>query len=79
MSDSGGFSRRAVLAGSAATAATVAAAAAAGQAPASASAGGVTGMVPRGRTRVWQIGEQKSFDTLALVERPVPTPGRARR
>jgi NADPH:quinone reductase-like Zn-dependent oxidoreductase len=78
MSDAGGFSRRAVLAGSAVTAATVAGAAvaaAAGQGPSSASAGGVTGTVPRGRTRVWQIGEQKSFDTLTLVERPVPTPG----
>jgi NADPH:quinone reductase-like Zn-dependent oxidoreductase len=25
--------------------------------------------------RVWQVGEQKSFDTLELVTRPIPSPG----
>jgi NADPH:quinone reductase-like Zn-dependent oxidoreductase len=25
--------------------------------------------------RVWQLGEQKSFETLTRVERPIPTPG----
>ena len=43
--------------------------------PAQPASAGVVGEVPRGRTRVWQIGEQKSFETLALVERPVPLPG----
>jgi len=43
---------------------------------AGASAGtGVIGTVPRGNTTVWQIGEQKSFETLTRVERPIPTPG----
>jgi NADPH:quinone reductase-like Zn-dependent oxidoreductase len=36
----------------------------------------ITGEVPRGKTRVWQVGAQKSFDTLELVERPIPKPGR---
>ena len=34
----------------------------------------IAGKVPKGRMRVWQLGEQKSFDTLELVERPIPTP-----
>jgi len=65
-------SRRAVLVSSAAAGlAGVGAAAGAG-----ASAGtGVIGTVPRGNTTVWQIGEQKSFETLTRVERPIPTPG----
>ena len=54
-------SRRAVLMGSAATGL------AAGQT--------VIGSVPRGKTTVWQIGEQKGFESLTRVERPVPTPG----
>ena len=29
----------------------------------------------RGRMRVWQIGEQRNFDSLTLVERPIPSPG----
>ena len=39
---------------------------------------GVIGEVLRGKTTVWQIGEQKSFQTLMRVERsiPVPAPGR---
>lgn len=77
MSDPVTLSRRNMLAGSMSAAATAAAAAGATMAPASPSSsasGGVIGAVPRGRTRVWQIGEQKSFDTLTLVERPVPTP-----
>jgi NADPH:quinone reductase-like Zn-dependent oxidoreductase len=36
----------------------------------------IVGDVPRGTTRVWQLGAQKSFDTLELVERRIPTPGR---
>lgn len=80
MSDSVALSRRGFLArGTATAAASLAAggaAAAAGTAAATATAtAGVVGTVPRGRMRVWQIGEQKSFDTLQLVERPVPTPG----
>ena len=65
-------SRREVLVSSAAAGlAGVGAAAGAG-----ASAGtGVIGTVPRGNTTVWQIGEQKSFETLTRVERPIPTPG----
>ncbi len=35
----------------------------------------VVGSVPRGKMRVWQVGAQKSFETLALVERPIPAPG----
>jgi len=35
----------------------------------------VNGVVPKGKMRVWQLGEQKSFDTLELVERKIPTPG----
>jgi NADPH:quinone reductase-like Zn-dependent oxidoreductase len=31
--------------------------------------------VPKGKMRVWQVGEQKSFDTLTLVDRPIPKPG----
>jgi NADPH:quinone reductase-like Zn-dependent oxidoreductase len=77
MSDPANLSRRSVLAGSAAAAAGVlAAAGAVRNADATPNpTGSVTGTVPRGRTRVWQIGEQKIFDTLTLVERPVPTPG----
>jgi NADPH:quinone reductase-like Zn-dependent oxidoreductase len=33
------------------------------------------GQVPKGKMRVWQLGEQKSFETLTLVSRPIPTPG----
>jgi len=54
----------------------LAATAAAGlAAPAAATASGITGTVPSGRTRVWQIGAQRDFDTLELVERPIPVPG----
>ena len=35
----------------------------------------VLGDVPRGKMRVYQIGEQKSFATLTMVERPIPVPG----
>jgi NADPH:quinone reductase-like Zn-dependent oxidoreductase len=42
---------------------------------ASAADGKMQGAVPKGKMRVWQVGEQKSFDTLTLVERPIPTPG----
>jgi NADPH:quinone reductase-like Zn-dependent oxidoreductase len=75
--DDSRLSRRALLAGTA-TAGLAAAggAVAATTAPATrpAAAGGVTGSVPRGPMRVWQIGAQQSFDTLELVERPVPVP-----
>lgn len=36
----------------------------------------IVGDVPRGTTRVWQLGAQKSFDTLEMVERRIPTPAR---
>ncbi len=76
-------SRRTVLAGSAAAAASTAAGLAGSGAAASASAGeaastavsGILGTVPRGKTTVWQIGDQKSFETLTRVERPIPVPG----
>jgi NADPH:quinone reductase-like Zn-dependent oxidoreductase len=55
----------------AASPAPLALAAAAGATAAS----GVIGTVPRGKTTVWQIGEQKSFETLTRVERPIPSPG----
>jgi NADPH:quinone reductase-like Zn-dependent oxidoreductase len=74
MADSTRLSRRAVVAGTAAAAGLVAATTTAATTAAN-PAGSIIGSVPRGRTRVWQIGEQKSFDTLTLVERPVPTPG----
>jgi NADPH:quinone reductase-like Zn-dependent oxidoreductase len=73
-----------MLAGSAAGAAATVAGASAGTVAAAATgaAGGrgapaaaVIGEVPRGRTTVWQIGEQKSFQTVVRVERPVPVPG----
>lgn len=35
----------------------------------------VIGAVPKGKMRVWQVGAQKSFDTLELVERKIPSPG----
>ncbi|MDX2144160.1 MAG: NAD(P)-dependent alcohol dehydrogenase [Rhodospirillaceae bacterium] len=35
----------------------------------------VLGDVPKGKMRVWQVGAQKSFDTIELVERKIPTPG----
>jgi len=35
----------------------------------------VQGQVPKGKMRVWQVGEQKSFETLSMVTRPIPTPG----
>jgi NADPH:quinone reductase-like Zn-dependent oxidoreductase len=61
------LSRRQMLAS-----ATALGAGALGAAPATA---GVLGDVPRGRMRVWQLGEQRSFDTLTKVERPIPVPG----
>jgi NADPH:quinone reductase-like Zn-dependent oxidoreductase len=68
------ISRRTVLVGSAATG--LAGAALAAEATDSRSnAGSVIGAVPRGRTTVWQLGEQKGFETLTRVERPIPTPG----
>jgi threonine dehydrogenase-like Zn-dependent dehydrogenase len=33
------------------------------------------GKVPKGKMHIYQVGEQKSFDTLTMVERPIPTPG----
>lgn len=55
--------------------AVVATAASRREGGASAAAGeGVIGEVPRGKTTVWQIGEQKSFQTLMRVERPIPVP-----
>lgn len=60
------LSRRAALAGSVAVA-FVSTAQAADSKP--------QGKVPRGKMRVYQIGAQKSFDTLMMVERPIPTPG----
>jgi len=69
MDDQPQISRRALLAAGAATGA-------AGLSLATpATATGVTGEVPKGPMRVWQLGAQKSFDTLELVERPVPAPG----
>lgn len=72
-------SRRSMLAGTvvagAAIAASQAAVAAAEEAATRAARAGVIGEVPRGKTTVWQIGEQKSFQTLQRVERPVPVPG----
>lgn len=73
-------SRRSMLAGSAATSVAAVVAGATPGVAASATRGAapgaeVIGEVPRGRTTVWQIGEQKSFQTLARVERPVPVPG----
>jgi NADPH:quinone reductase-like Zn-dependent oxidoreductase len=62
MQDQPTVSRRAVLAASAAGLSAAATA-------------GVIGEVPGGLTRVWQLGAQKSFDTLELVERPMPVPG----
>lgn len=72
--------RRSMLAGSAAAglasaAVAVTAQAAAASAASTTGAAGVLGTVPRGKTSVWQIGVQKSFDTLTRVERPVPVPG----
>jgi NADPH:quinone reductase-like Zn-dependent oxidoreductase len=63
-------SRRAVLVGSAAAGLAATAAGAAAN-----PGNDVIGVVPRGRTTVWQIGEQKSFATLERVERPIPAPG----
>ena len=72
-------SRRAMLAGTVAAGATVAsaqaAAAVADDAATRAARAAVIGEVPRGKTTVWQIGEQKNFQTLQRVERPVPVPG----
>lgn len=71
------LSRRALLAGAANTglaAAAVAAPAVAAAAVRATPDAGVTGNVPRGRMRVWQIGAQQSFETLECVERPVPVP-----
>ena len=70
----GGLTRRRMLLGSAAGGLATLSSGAAARAPGSANAG-VIGDVPRGRTHVWQVGEQKSFDTLSLVERAVPVPG----
>jgi NADPH:quinone reductase-like Zn-dependent oxidoreductase len=75
--DDSTLSRRALLGGTAATGlAAAAGTVAAATAPAMQAAGeaGVRGSVPRGRMRVWQIGAQQSFETLELVERPVPVP-----
>jgi NADPH:quinone reductase-like Zn-dependent oxidoreductase len=63
-----GISRRAAILSTAAAGGLAAAATARNSA-------GVIGAVPRGRMSVWQIGEQKSFDSLTRVERPIPTPG----
>ncbi len=71
------LSRRELLGRSAAAglAAATGAGAAAARAPRAAVGGAsVLGSVPRGRIRVWQIGTQRSFETLELVERPVPVP-----
>jgi NADPH:quinone reductase-like Zn-dependent oxidoreductase len=56
------ISRRSILAGTAAMMIAPRAQAAAGK-------------VPRGKMRVYQIGKQKDFDSLTLVERTIPTPG----
>lgn len=64
----GGAAVAGMAAGAGATSAAVAPAVRAG------ADGGVTGEVPRGRIRVWQLGKQQSFETLELVERPVPVP-----
>lgn len=42
--------------------------------PARAADGKAQGAVPKGKMRVYQIGAQKNFDSLTLVERPIPTP-----
>jgi NADPH:quinone reductase-like Zn-dependent oxidoreductase len=70
-------SRRVMLAGTMAAGAVAAGgpAAAAEDAATRAARAAVIGEVPRGKTTVWQIGEQKSFQTLQRVERPVPVPG----
>ncbi len=67
------ISRRAILAGSAAM--VVAASTAHAATGKAASGKDVTGKVPRGKMRVYQVGKQTSFDTLTLVERPIPTAG----
>ncbi|MSO98886.1 MAG: NAD(P)-dependent alcohol dehydrogenase [Rhodospirillaceae bacterium] len=36
---------------------------------------GIQGRVPKGKMRVVQLGEQKSFDTLTMAERTIPAPG----
>jgi NADPH:quinone reductase-like Zn-dependent oxidoreductase len=72
------LSRRALLASSAAAgiAAVAASGAAENKVPGNKAVGAkVIGNVPRGTMRVYQIGEQKSFSTLTMVERPVPVPG----
>ncbi len=58
------LSRRGVLSGTAAL-----------RLASSAFAAETKGKVPKGKMRVYQIGAQKSFDSLTLVERPIPTPG----
>lgn len=68
-------SRRAILAGTMAAGATVAGTKVAAAAEAAATRAAVIVELPRGKTTVWQIGEQKSFQTLQRVERPVPVPG----
>jgi NADPH:quinone reductase-like Zn-dependent oxidoreductase len=77
--DDSTLSRRALLAGTVTGAGLAAAVAAvparAARGTRAAAAGGITGSVPRGRMRVWQIGAQQSFETLELVERPIPAPG----
>jgi NADPH:quinone reductase-like Zn-dependent oxidoreductase len=42
--------------------------------PSTTSAAGATGK-PRGKTRVFELGEQQSIDTMRLVERALPQPG----
>lgn len=69
----GKMTRRSVVFRSAA--AGMAAAVAGARETGDAVSGDVIGELPRGRTTVWQIGEQKSFQTLVRVERPVPRPG----
>jgi NADPH:quinone reductase-like Zn-dependent oxidoreductase len=72
------LSRRALLASSAAAgiAAVAASGAAENKVPGNKAVGAkVIGNVPRGTMRVYQIGEQKSFSTLTMVEGPVPVPG----
>ncbi|MBK6599681.1 MAG: NAD(P)-dependent alcohol dehydrogenase [Proteobacteria bacterium] len=65
-------SRRELLLGAAAAGLTVATAASAQDK----AAGRSTGSSKPGRIRVVELGEQKSLETLRLVERPRPTPAR---
>jgi len=67
MAENLNVSRRAAVAAGVGLAAAVVSTPAAAQS--------VTGTVPKGKMRVWQVGAQKDFDTLELVERPIPSPG----